>query len=151
MEVLIKYKKLTDNAKVPTKATTESTGFDLYAAETVVLDPFGGRGIIRTGLQLDLTRIPLDKEVQIRPRSGLAAKHGVTVLNSPGTIDRDYRGEVQIILINHGDDEYTVNEGDKIAQMVIGSFLPHINFYPVDDMSVDTERGTGGFNSTGYN
>jgi dUTP pyrophosphatase len=90
-------------------------------------------------------------EIQVRPRSGLAAKHGITVLNSPGTIDRDYRGELMVILINHGDDEYTINEEDKIAQMVISGFLPSIPFYSVDDIDSNTERGSGGFNSTGYN
>lgn len=151
MLALIKYRKLSENAKLPEKATKESTGFDIFSAEEVTLEPFGGRAVIGTGLQLDLTRLPLNVEVQIRPRSGLAAKHGITVLNSPGTIDRDYRGEIKIILINHGDDEYTVKEGDKIAQMVLAKYLPVMTMVSDEEINTDTERGSGGFNSTGYN
>jgi dUTP pyrophosphatase len=89
--------------------------------------------------------------MQIRPRSGLAAKHGITVLNSPGTIDSDYRGEIKVILINHGEEDFVINHGERIAQAVIAPviFKTIVTLNKVDELSSDTNRGTGGFGSTG--
>ena len=100
--------------------------------------------MIPTGIKMD---IPVGYEVQVRPRSGLAAKHGVTVLNSPGTIDSDYRGEVKVILINHGKDAFVVNSGERIAQFVISKVI-QADFVLSDELS-ESERGEGGFGSTG--
>lgn len=131
----------------PRRATKGAAGFDLAAAlpegEPMVLAP-GARALIPTGLVLML---PPGTEGQVRPRSGLAAKNGVTVLNAPGTIDADYRGEVQVILINHGDAPFTIRRGDRIAQLVI-SRLTDAEF--VEKIEPDaTDRGAGGFGSTG--
>lgn len=107
----------------------------------------GGRTMVPTGLYFEL---PPNLELQVRPRSGLAAKHGVTVLNSPGTVDSDYRGEVKVILINHGTEPFLVENGDRIAQGVIAQVTAKqmIKFEKVDELT-DTERGAGGFGSTG--
>lgn len=145
---LIKIKKLQQNAKLPSKGTFDSTGYDLASAESVTLLP-GRRAVVSTGLVLDLSKLPAGVDAQIRPRSGLAAKHGVTVLNSPGTIDRDYRGELKVILINHGEEAFTIEQGDRIAQMVFGIALSHVTLVPVDAIDEDTERGSAGFGSTG--
>jgi dUTP pyrophosphatase len=130
-------------AKVPGRATPGSSGLDLYAAETVSLAP-GDFKAVSVGFALE---IPLGYEAQIRPRSGLAAKFGVTVLNSPGTIDSDYRGEVKVILINHGRDNYLVTAGERIAQMVIAS-VEGVRILHKDNLN-KTERGSGGLGSTG--
>ena len=118
---------------------------DLLAAvgDAVVLPP-GGRALIPTGLSLAL---PSGYEGQVRPRSGLALKHGVTVLNSPGTVDADYRGEVGVILINHGEVPFTVRRGERIAQLVIAGLVDAV-LEEVSELS-ESERGTGGFGSTG--
>ena len=145
----IRYLKVSDKAKIPTKGTRQATGYDLYSAEDVVIEP-GGRAAVSTGLVFNLDGLLPSVEMQIRPRSGLAIKHGVTVLNAPGTIDRDYRGEVRIILINHGSESYSVAAGDKIAQMVLAVYIHDISMFPVSEVSEDTDRGAGGFNSTGY-
>lgn len=135
----------------PEYATSGSSGFDLRAnlTEPKVISP-NSIAIIPTGLFFE---IPVNMEIQIRPRSGLAAKHGVTVLNTPGTIDADYRGEIQIILINHGNNDYTVNHGERIAQGVIASVLNKntVNLFSVNEISTNTERGEGKFGSTGKN
>ena len=112
-------------------------------SEPVVIKPFK-RAVIPTGLSFS---IPKGYEVQIRPRSGLAAKNGITVLNTPGTIDSDYRGEIKVILINLGDEDFTVNNGDRIAQMVVQK-VKQASFEVVDNLD-ETERGSGGFGSTG--
>jgi dUTP pyrophosphatase len=134
----------------PRYETSGSAGFDLRADldSDVVISPKGGIAIIPTGLYFEL---PSNFEMQIRPRSGLAAKHGVTVLNSPGTIDSDYRGEIKVILINHGDFYFTVSHGDRIAQGVIASVINNniFNLNQVDEISDDTQRSSGGFGSTG--
>ena len=109
------------------------------------LDP-GARALIPTGL---FSAIPEGYEIQVRPRSGLAAKNGVTVLNTPGTIDSDYRGEVKVILINHGKDAFTVNNGDRIAQLIVAPVTQGV-FEKTDELD-STERGEGGFGSTGVN
>lgn len=130
---------------LPAYATGASAGLDLFAAvaRSVELKP-GEHDLIPTGIAIAL---PADREAQIRPRSGLAARHGVTVLNSPGTIDADYRGEISIILINHGKEAFTVEPGMRIAQMVVAP-VSRIAWQEVDDLPT-SERGSGGFGSTG--
>lgn len=130
---------------LPAYATAQSAGMDLLAAisEPKTLQP-GGRAIIPTGLAIALEP---DFEAQVRPRSGLAAKNGVTVLNSPGTIDADYRGEVGVILINHGDQAFTIERGMRIAQMVIAP-VTQGRWQEVASLD-ETARGAGGFGSTG--
>ncbi len=130
---------------LPKPATDASAGADLLAALTdpVVLEP-GGRALIPTGIAIGL---PAGFEAQVRPRSGLAAKHGVTILNAPGTIDADYRGEIGVILINLGEAAFTVNRGERIAQLVIAP-VSRAEWREVDSLD-DTERGSGGFGSTG--
>ena len=132
--------------KLPAYATTKSAGMDLTAAleEAIELGP-GERALIPTGLAIAL---PQGFEGQIRPRSGLALKHGVTVLNSPGTIDADYRGEIKVILVNHGQEAFTVQRGMRIAQMVVERYT-HVNWHVSDELESDDERGEGGFGSTG--
>jgi len=131
---------------LPTRMTPGSSGCDVCAAvdSEVVINP-GCRVLIPTGLKFC---IPEGFEVQVRPRSGLAWKNGVTVLNAPGTIDADYRGEVQIILINHGDQPFTVKRGDRIAQLVPAAVAIDTVFME-DEVQNDTSRGAGGFGHTG--
>lgn len=143
----IKYQRLTEAARIPVQATPGSTGLDLYSAEDYVLD-IGERRAIGTGLIFDMRHIG-DIDIQIRSRSGLAINHGVVVLNAPGTIDKDYRGEIKVILINHGDFPYMIKAGDRIAQLVFGYRVPNIMMVPIDVVEQDTKRGAGGFNSTG--
>ena len=143
IKVLIK--KLNQKAIIPSYKTSGSSGLDLTALiESEVTIPPKKSALISTGLSI---AIPDDTEVQIRPRSGLAAKSNITVLNTPGTIDSDYRGELKIILFNHGDKEFVVNNGDRIAQMVLMPILK-IEFEEVDNLP-KTIRGSGGFGSTG--
>lgn len=133
----------------PEYATDGSSGFDLRAnlEESYILES-GKFAVIPTGLFFE---IPPRFEIQVRPRSGLAAKYGVTVLNTPGTIDADYRGEVKVILINHGQEPFTINHGDRIAQAVIASVIGKnvISLNQVNEISDDTQRSSGGFGSTG--
>jgi len=131
---------------LPSYETIFSAGMDLKAAigeDRISIKP-GERMLIPTGLSIAL---PEGFEAQIRPRSGLAIKNGITVLNSPGTIDADYRGEIKVILINHGQETFTVNHGDRIAQMVFAK-VSKIS-WDVTEKLPDTERGSGGFGSTG--
>ena len=130
---------------LPTYATEQSAGMDLTAAleEAIEIGP-GERALVPTGLSIAL---PAGYEAQIRPRSGLAVKHGVTVLNTPGTIDADYRGEIKVILINHGQDGFTIERGMRIAQMVIARHAS-VQWRVVKSLE-DSERGDGGFGSTG--
>ena len=136
------------NNPLPAYASANAAGMDLRAdlAEPVVLQPLERR-LIPTGLFIEL---PEDCEAQVRPRSGLALKHGITVLNTPGTIDADYRGEVGVILINLSNEPFTVNPGERIAQMVIAKFQREqiCEVDDLDDLSV-TERGAGGFGHSG--
>lgn len=130
---------------LPAYETAHSAGMDLraFTAGPVTLKPLE-RKLIPTGLYIEL---PVGYEAQVRPRSGLALKHGVTVLNSPGTIDADYRGEIGVILVNLSDKEFTVNDGDRIAQMIIAS---HEKADLVETNEIDTtERGAGGFGHSG--
>ena len=143
--MVINVKKLSDKAKIPQYATEQAAGFDVCAAidEPVTLRMLE-RKLIPTDLALAL---PIGYEAQVRPRSGLALKHGLTVLNTPGTIDADYRGNVGVILINLSNDPYTIQPGERIAQIVIAKH-EHVEFSEVNELS-ETERGTGGFGSTG--
>jgi dUTP pyrophosphatase len=130
---------------LPAARTAASAGLDLAAAvEDAVLIPTGGRALIPTGFAV---AIPTGHEGQVRPRSGLAVEHGVTVLNAPGTIDADYRGEVKVLLINHGDGPFTVTRGMRIAQLVVA---PVAAARVAEVATLDeTPRGKGGFGSTG--
>jgi dUTP pyrophosphatase len=133
----------------PEFATNGSSGFDFRAnlEQPILIEPFK-RAIVPTGLFFN---IPENFEIQVRPRSGLSAKHGVTVLNTPGTIDADYRGEIKIILINLGEENFTISHGDRIAQGVFASVLGKniLNLIEVETLETNTERGSGGFGSTG--
>ena len=133
------------NLKLPAFQSLHSAGMDLYAAleEPKKIDS-GERALIPSGLKM---AIPNDYEAQIRPRSGLALKHGITLLNTPGTIDADYRGEVKVLIINLGEKEYTINHGDRIAQMILAP-VTRLPVMEVNNLS-DTKRGKGGFGSTG--
>ncbi len=130
---------------LPAYATEQSAGLDLLAAvtEDLVLAP-GARALVPTGLAIAL---PPGYEAQVRPRSGLALKHGISVLNSPGTIDADYRGELGVILINQGEAPYTVTRGSRIAQMVVARHA-RVAWQPSENLE-DSARGSGGFGSTG--
>jgi dUTP pyrophosphatase len=128
---------------MPAYATAGAAGMDICAAENLTLRA-GKRHAVATGFAF---AIPDGYEVQVRPRSGLALKHGITCLNTPGTIDSDYRGEVKVILANLGDEDFVINTGDRIAQIVVAPVTQGI-LVEVDALD-DTERGTGGFGSTG--
>ena len=150
----IKIQLINVNAKMPTKATSGSSGYDLYSPDDLSVVPLAmhrflrqegsDRVLIPLGFKLS---IPKGYEAQIRPRSGLALKYGVTVINSPGTIDSDYRGEVGVILVNHGTKIYEIKRGDRIAQMVIVK-LPNIELEEVDDLDL-THRADGGYGHSG--
>ncbi|MEZ5831950.1 MAG: dUTP diphosphatase [Dongiaceae bacterium] len=146
-EPTVSVQRLTHGADLPlpSYATAQSAGLDLMAAVAteVTLAP-GARQLIPTGLAIAL---PAGFEAQVRPRSGLALKHGVTVLNSPGTIDADYRGEVQVLLINHGTESFVIRRGDRIAQMVVAPVTQIV--WSVVERLDETERGSGGYGSTG--
>lgn len=131
--------------EAPSYATVNSAGMDLKAniEEPITLAPLQ-RAMVPTGLYIAL---PEGTEAQIRPRSGLAAKHGVTVLNTPGTIDADYRGEIKVILVNLSNEPFTINPGERIAQMVVARY-EKVEWDVVDTLD-ETERGAGGFGSTG--
>ncbi|WP_246021031.1 dUTP diphosphatase [Paenibacillus lentus] len=146
-EVQIKRLAGNEDLELPRKMSELASGFDLYAAITdeIVLEP-GQRTLIPTGFALAM---PAGLEAQIRPRSGLAFKHGITCLNTPGTIDADYRGEVKVLLINHGEEPFTFHRGERIAQMVF-QIVPEVNLIQVDELSA-TVRGAGGFGHTGRN
>lgn len=130
---------------LPEKMTSLSSGFDLKAAvrDATVIHP-GKRALIPTGISIAM---PEQLEAQVRPRSGLAFKKGITTLNSPGTIDTDYRGEIGVILINHGEESFTVQRGERIAQLVF-QWVPVIEWTAVNELG-DTSRGSGGFGHTG--
>ena len=135
------------NNPTPTYETSLSAGMDLraYVEGPITLSP-GERKLIKTGLHIEL---PEGYEAQVRPRSGLAFKKGITVLNSPGTIDADYRGDIGVILINHSNEEFAVNSGDRIAQLVISKF-EKVDWETSDEIN-STSRGDSGFGSTGSN
>ena len=139
----LKVKRLVEHAVIPRYAHPGDAGLDLFAAHAQVLPP-GRSALVGTGISIEL---PPGTEAQVRPRSGLALKHAVTVLNAPGTIDAGYRGEVGVLLINHGPEPFHVAPGMKIAQMVVQPVVG-VSVEEVGDLS-DTTRGAGGFGSTG--
>lgn len=128
---------------LPSYATPGSSGLDLRASEAAVIAP-GEVSCVGTGLYFEM---PLGCEAQVRPRSGLALKHCITVLNAPGTIDSDYRGEIKVILINHGRQDFSIEPGDRIAQVVFAE-VTQVDLEKADELN-DTERSSGGFGSTG--
>ncbi|PKB14651.1 dUTP pyrophosphatase [Novosphingobium kunmingense] len=132
-----------EGLELPAYATDGAAGMDVLAAEDVTLAP-GARHAVATGIAV---AIPHGFEIQVRPRSGLALKHGITVPNTPGTIDSDYRGEVKVILINHGVEAFDVRRGDRIAQLVVAQVTKG-TWLKVDELD-ETQRGEGGFGSTG--
>lgn len=144
MATTIEFKKLNDNAVLPSFANEGDAGLDICSVQDLVLEP-GKRALVKTGVAIQL---PKGWEAQVRSRSGLAYKHGVAVLNSPGTIDEPYRGEIGVILINHGEEPYVISVGDRIAQLVLRRTEDVIPVF-VDELT-ETNRGTGGFGSTGY-
>ncbi len=140
----IKIKSLTNNP-LPSYQTVHAAGMDLMAnLKTPILLKPGQRKLVETGISIAL---PVGYEAQIRSRSGIAYKNGVCVLNSPGTIDADYRGEIKVLLINHGQEDFTIEHGDRIAQMVIAKH-ESISWEAVNELDL-TERGNGGYGSTG--
>jgi dUTP pyrophosphatase len=147
LKVKIRRLPHADGLPLPAYQTADAAGMDLVAAipasEPVIIAS-GARAMVPTGLTFEL---PRGTEAQVRPRSGLAAKNGVTVLNSPGTIDADYRGEVSVILINHGDAAFTIQRGDRIAQMILAP-VTQVRLVEVSTLT-KTSRGAGGFGSTG--
>lgn len=140
---VILAKRITDDVSLPVQMSGNSAGFDLKSSDSVTIKP-GARILVGTGIRL---AIPEGMEGQVRPRSGLALKYGVTVLNAPGTIDSDYRGEVGVILINHGDEDFEVTKGMRIAQIVFAA-VEKARIREVDSLP-HSARGTGGFGSTG--
>lgn len=144
-KVEIRVKRLNNGAglPLPAYASAGAAGMDICAAEAITLKP-GKRAAVPTGFAF---AIPHGYEIQVRPRSGLALKHGITCLNTPGTIDCDYRGEVKVILANLGDEEISFERGDRIAQLVVAA-APHAKVSEVDVLD-ETVRGAGGFGSTG--
>jgi len=139
----IKIKLLNGNATLPKRATEFSSGFDLFSSENTILKS-GEYKAISTSIAISM---PNNIEGQIRPRSGLALKYGITLLNSPGTIDPDYRGEIKVILINHSDNDFIIEKGMRIAQIIFTPLIvPDISI--VDELP-KTDRGVGGFGSTG--
>jgi dUTP pyrophosphatase len=140
--VEIKFQKLNPEAQIPSYAHMGDAGADVYAVAEVTLQP-QDRAAIPTGLAVE---IPIGYEIQVRPKSGLALKHGIAVLNSPGTIDAGYRGEIQVIVINLGMEAYTFAKGQKIAQLVLKSVIQAE--YIVGELG-NSDRGIGGFGSTG--
>ncbi len=141
--MILKVKKLSDDAVLPCYAHEGDAGLDLFANEHVEMPP-GQSRMIKTGISIQL---PKGMEAQVRPRSGLALKHQITVLNTPGTIDEGYRGEVGVILINHGKIPFMIEKGMKIAQMIVKPVM-HVAVEEAQQLS-DTHRGKGGFGSTG--
>lgn len=143
MTVQVRVKRLNPDAKIPKAAKKGDVAFDLYSVIDYEIKP-GERYAIPTGIALE---IPIGYEGQVRPRSGLALRAGLTVLNTPGTIDSGYRGEVKTIIINLGDTPFQITKGMRISQLAIRP-VPDVEFVEVDELS-DTDRGEGGFGSTG--
>jgi dUTP pyrophosphatase len=143
IEIRLKRLPNGEGLPVPSYASQGAAGMDVVAAEALVLAP-GQRHAVATGFAM---AIPEGYEVQVRPRSGLALKHGISMPNTPGTIDSDYRGELKIIMINHGTDPFPIRRGDRIAQLVPAA-VQHARFAEVEELD-DTARGGGGFGSTG--
>jgi dUTP pyrophosphatase len=149
MSVTVRVKRLAhgEGLPLPSYQSKEAAGLDVVAGVpegAPVAIPPGARALIPTGFALEL---PRGYEAQVRPRSGLALKHGITLLNSPGTIDSDYRGELMVILVNHGDEPFLVRRGERIAQLVIAP-VSHAEIVAAEELAA-TSRGPGGFGSTG--
>ena len=144
-DIPVKLKRLPHGLglDLPAYATEGAAGMDVLAAEDVTLEP-GARHAVATGLSV---AIPYGYEIQVRPRSGLALKHGITVPNTPGTIDSDYRGELKAILVNHGTEPFAIRRGDRIAQLVLAPVV-QAAWSEVEELD-ETTRGDGGFGSTG--
>lgn len=143
LKVAVKRLEHSKGLPLPSYETVDSAGMDIRSAVELELMP-GERALIATGFAFEL---PVGYEMQVRPRSGMAAKKGVTVLNGPGTIDADYRGELKVILINHGPDPFYIGRGDRIAQLIVAPVL-RVTLDEVEELE-GTERGEGGFGSTG--
>lgn len=139
----VKIKKIDQKAIIPSYQTQGAAGFDFHSIEDVVIKA-GERGVVKTGLAMQL---PAGYELQVRPRSGLALKHGITVLNTPGTIDSDYRGEIMVILINHSQEDFRISRGDRVAQGVITQYNI-AEFLECEELD-HTQRDSNGFGSTG--
>lgn len=141
----VKLRRLRPTAHLPRYMTEHAAGVDLHACleEPFVLEP-GERALVPTGIAVEIAP---GYEAQVRPRSGLALRHGVSLVNAPGTIDADYRGEVGVIVINHGKEAFTIEDGERIAQMVFAR-VERVEFVEVEELS-ETGRGTGGFGHTG--
>ena len=149
MSVTVRVKRLPhgEGLSLPSYQSKEAAGLDVVAGvpeDAPIVIPPGARALVPTGFVLEL---PRGYEAQVRPRSGLALKHGVTLLNSPGTIDSDYRGELMVILVNHGDEPFLVRRGERIAQLVIAP-VSHAEIVAAEELAA-TSRGPGGFGSTG--
>jgi len=142
-DISVKFQRLHDRAVLPTIKTKGASGADLHAVEESRIQ-VGQIGLVPLGFAIEF---PQGIEMQIRPRSGLALNHGITVLNTPGTVDSDYRGEIKVILINLGKEAFTVSPGDRIAQAVFSYVVP-VSYVEMEDLS-KTSRDTGGFGSTG--
>ena len=143
IDIAVKRLDHAGDLPLPSYETSGSAGMDVRAAEELVIAP-SKRGLIGTGFAF---AIPAGYEIQVRPRSGLALKKGIGILNTPGTIDSDYRGELKVILINHGDEDFVIQRGDRIAQIVVAP-VQRGNLVEVEDLD-ETARGSGGFGSTG--
>jgi dUTP pyrophosphatase len=142
--MLLKIKKLHPDAITPSYSHPGDAGLDIFSLDAVTIEP-GGSQLVKTGISIEL---PPGTEGQVRPRSGLALKHQITLLNSPGTIDEGYRGEVGVIVINHGKETFAVTKGMKIAQLLVKPVI-RVEVEEIEELS-DTARGAGGFGSTGY-
>jgi len=142
--IKVKIKKIKDNAIIPKYAHAGDAGVDLYSTEDYTLKP-GDRVLVSTGIKIV---VPKSYEAQVRPKSGLALKHGISICNTPGTIDSGYRGEIGVIAINQSNEDYKIEKGKKIAQMIFNK-IEEAEFEEVDELE-DTTRGEGGFGSTGH-
>jgi len=140
--IKIKIQKISNDAIIPRYAHDADAGMDIYSTEEIVIFP-NHRGLVPTGIKVE---IPKGYEIQIRPKSGLAIKHGITILNTPGTIDSGYRGEIKVIVINHSSKHYKIEKGQKIAQIILNK-IEKIKF--TETKLGKTKRGEGGFGSTG--
>ncbi len=140
----LEIKLLCKNSKMPEFANDGDAGMDIFSIEEKIIKS-GESELIRTGISL---KLPKDTEIQIRPKSGLALNHQITLLNSPGTIDEGYRGEIKVIVINHGKKDFVVKEGMKIAQMVLKPIYK-VKLTETNEMNLDTQRGNNGFGSSG--
>ena len=143
LDVLLQRLPHADGLPAPAPATPGSAGYDVASADEVELAP-GARALVRTGFAI---AVPEGYECQIRPRSGLALKHGVTLPNTPATVDSDYRGELKVVLVNHGDEPFRIAPGDRVAQLLVQR-VERVRFTATEQVA-DTARGSGGFGSTG--